>query len=83
MRYTQSQSNEPDYKAIAHEYSRLIGCLMTKLGPTTLTSEDFELYDFAQLRPIQQEMPNGDVKVYLLAEDEWQECARTGKNPRD
>lgn len=82
MRYTQN-ADSPDWETLAKHYLDLIGCLVSKSGPITVTVEDWQLYKFSELQPYTFQNEDSSLDVFLLSADERAVMQETGRNPRD
>lgn len=61
-----------DWERVAAFYGFVIGLLLTKTGPVTITQDDIDMYGIARLRPFVESNEDIDgIKAYLLGEDEW------------
>jgi len=61
-----------DWQRVAAFYGFVIGLLLTKTGPVTISQEDIDLYGMARLRPFVESHDDiAGIKAYLLGEDEW------------
>jgi hypothetical protein len=73
MDHNQERGNaNMDWERVAAFYGFVIGLLLTKTGPVTISQEDIDLYGYARLRPFVESNDDIDgIKAYLLGEDEW------------
>jgi len=73
MDHNQERGNaNMDWERVAAFYGFVIGLLLTKTGPVTISQEDIALYSMARLRPFVESNEDIDgMKAYLLGEDEW------------
>lgn len=78
MRYTGPE----DYREKAGKYAVIIGYLLTKTGPLTITVEDLEAFGAAELIATAIPKPDG-IDLLLLDREEFAQFERTGRNPRD
>ena len=62
------------------ELKLILGAVVARTGPLTLSYEDLALYQFSQLIPCMERAENNaGVKVFLLGEDEYGDANFSGR----